>query len=58
MGRVTVNAPPTEPPPPLDPRVAQGRRNVVLAASLIGFVVLVFLITLVRLKTSSLDGGV
>ena len=55
---MTVDAPPTEPPPPLDPRVAQSRRNVVLAASLIGFVVLVFLITLVRLKTSSLDGGV
>ena len=55
---MTMDAPPAEPQPPLDPRAAQSRRNVVLAVSLIGFALLVFLITLVRLKTSSLDGGV
>lgn len=38
-------------------RTAQKRRNVVLALLLIGFVMLIFVVTLVRLKTSSLDGA-
>lgn len=38
-------------------RSAQKRRNVVLALLLIGFVMLIFVVTLVRLKTSSLDGA-
>jgi hypothetical protein len=47
----------TEPAaPPSDPRAAQKRRNRVLALLLIGFVLLIFVVTLVRLKSSSLDG--
>lgn len=54
---------PSPAPTPLAPvsaetqRAAQKRRNLVLALLLIGFVMLVFVVTLVRLKTSSLDGG-
>lgn len=52
---------PLEPQPPVappvsDPRAAQKRRNLVLALLLVGFVALIFVVTLVRLKTSSLDG--
>jgi len=36
---------------------AQKRRNVVIALLLFAFVVLVFGVTLVRLKTGSLTGG-
>lgn len=50
-------AAPAAPVGPDAQRAAQKRRNLVLALLLIGFVMLVFVVTLVRLKTSSLDGA-